>query len=78
MPSYNEVSEICKVCGLEYHGLKHPNPIYHGHKECPRCKQQKMKRFCFCGIELIYDSKLDAWACENCGYVDDYEIKEDD
>lgn len=36
MPSYEDVSDICGICGLQYHGLKHPNPIYRGHKECPR------------------------------------------
>ena len=37
MPSYDEVKEICPNCGIEYHGCKHPNSDYHGHKKCPRC-----------------------------------------
>ena len=42
MPSYEEVKEVCHDCGLEYHGCKHPNPIYYGYKKCPRCKLKRI------------------------------------
>lgn len=25
-----------------------------------------------CDSVLVFDKELKAWACENCGYVDDY------
>ena len=37
-------------------------------------KDRMKKAICNCGKELIFDKKVNEWACINCGYMyDEYE-----